>query len=90
MFDLIDYLQSNGHYEVLERFLSSVTNSSTFKYTGLQDKDLEYIPQDVKQKPILSKDKVEINPKCNHSTLYQCYSDSDRCLLCDINTIMGE
>ena len=90
MLRLIEYLQNHSHFEVLERFLSSVTNSSIFKYTGLQDKGLDYIPHDVTQAPILSKDKVELNPRCGHSTLYQCYSDSDSCLLCDINTIMGE
>ena len=90
MFQLIEYLQKNGHFEVLERFLSSVTNSSIFKYTGLQDKGLDYIPQNIEQSPVLSKDKAELNKKCGHSTLYQCYSDSDSCLLCDINAIMGE
>jgi hypothetical protein len=37
-----------------------------------------------KQQPRLTNDKRAINKKCNHSQLYQCYSDSKNCMLCDL------
>lgn len=89
MLQLIEYLQTHGLNDVLERFHGSVSNSATFKYTGVQLKNDDYIPKNVKQQPVLSEDKIDINPKCGHSKLYQCYSDSDKCLLCDLNAIMG-
>ena len=39
--------------------------------------------------PKLSDGKEIINPNCNHSVLYQCYKDSDKCILCDILKIRG-
>lgn len=38
----------------------------------------------VDQNPRLSDGKEIINKKCGHSMLYQCYSDTDRCMLCDL------
>lgn len=71
-----------------ENFLNycdSITNSSIFKYTGL------YINADwsMEIEPKLSDGKEIINPNCNHSVLYQCYKDSDKCILCDILKIKG-
>lgn len=66
---------------VYEAFKASTKNSATFKYTML------YVKKEAgttDQKPILSDGKEVINPKCGHSVLYQCYSDCDRCMLCDI------
>lgn len=65
-------------------FVSSVRHSSVFKYTGL------YIDENgiTHSEPILSDGKEIINPVCNHSALYQCYSDSDKCMLCDLNNII--
>lgn len=63
-----------------EAFVSSVINSSRFKYTGL----LETNSNNIKQKPRLSSDKEHKNNSCGHSKLYQCYSDSDKCMLCDL------
>ena len=63
-------------------FLLSTKNSGTFKYTGLRDRIMD--KNFSKQKPILSDGKEIINPKCGHSTLYQCYTDTDKCMLCDL------
>ena len=65
---------------VYRSFVESTRNSGVFKYTGLYDKG-----GDTTQEPVLSDDKEIINQRCGHSILYQCYSDSDKCMLCDIN-----
>lgn len=62
-------------------FQASTRNSAVFKYTMLYvKKEAGYSTQP----PILSDGKEVINPKCGHSVLYQCYSDTDRCMLCDL------
>lgn len=63
-------------------FLLSTKNSGTFKYTGLRNRKID--KNFAKQKPILSDGKEIINPKCGHSRLYQCYTDTDKCMLCDL------
>lgn len=65
-------------------FVSSIRHSSVFKYTGL------YVDENgnTHQEPVLSDGKEVINPMCNHSALYQCYADSDKCMLCDVNHII--
>ena len=75
------YLKNNlqRHYQ---NFYWSTYNSGIFKFTGMSDCDGENI-----QQPELSDGKEQINPKCGHSMLYKCYSDSDKCLLCDLLTV---
>lgn len=80
------YLRTN-HYEHFVNFLHSTINSERFKYTGLQGR--QHKKYDVKQIPILS-DGKEIKSPCGHSVLYRCYTDSDNCMLCDLETIHGE
>lgn len=81
----LNYLR-NENYGTYLNFVYSTRNSSTFKYTGLkQRKMLSNI--DYNQQPILSDGKECLNNNCGHSTLYQCYADSDKCLLCDILAI---
>lgn len=80
-----DFLQfmrylKNECYEIYFGFLQSTKNSCSFKYTGLKDRDED----DVKALPELSDGKEIINSKCGHSILYQCYTDSDKCMLCDL------
>jgi hypothetical protein len=65
-------------------FIESSKNSAVFKHTGLFYKG-DSGSED--QKPILSDGKELLNPQCGHSILYQCYSDSDRCMLCDLDNI---
>ncbi len=66
-------------------FLQSTKNSCIFKWTGLQDRK----NTDVKAQPILSDGKEVINI-CGHSILYKCYADSDKCVLCDLQTLDKE
>lgn len=67
-------------------FIYSTKNSGTFKHTGLIQRDMRrHI--DLEQQPTLSDGKEDINPVCGHSTLYQCYNDSDKCMLCDLMRI---
>lgn len=78
------WLKAN-YYENFINYCDSINNSSIFKYTGL------YINADwsMEIEPKLSDGKEIINPNCNHSVLYQCYKDSDKCILCDILKIRG-
>lgn len=69
---------------IYESFISSCKNSAVFKYTMLYNKG-EY--GDSCQVPFLSDGKEIINQHCNHSTLYQCYSDSDKCMMCDLEAL---
>jgi len=65
-------------------FTNSTKNSGKFKHTGLFFKGTS---GGFDQPPVLSDGKELINPKCGHSIIYQCYSDSDKCVLCDIESI---
>lgn len=78
--DFIPYLRQENE-SVYEHFLLSTKNSATFKYTGLRNRT------SYKEQPILSDGKEIINPQCGHSTLYQCYSDSNACMLCDLENL---
>ena len=70
--------------KVFESFLYSTRNSAVFKYTMMHEKmDAGTIDQN----PRLSDGKEIINNSCNHSILYQCYSDTDKCMLCDLETL---
>ncbi len=77
----------NNNYRVYQHFMYSTRNSGTFKYTGYKYKN-EFGTVD--QQPVLSDGKESINPKCGHSTLYQCYTDSDKCMLCDLQQIESD
>lgn len=61
-------------------FYHSVINSSIFKYSGYYNRETD----DTTQQPVLEVDKATINQNCGHSQLYQCYADSDECMLCDL------
>ena len=67
-----------------EAFWRSTHNSATYKYTMLYVKKGN---ASAEQQPILSDGKEVINKKCGHSVLYQCYSDTDRCMLCDLDAM---
>ena len=90
LFKLLQYLQNNGYDNILCNFHNSVRNSAIFKYTGIREKPGIIEESDYTQKPSLSIEKREINPKCGHSTLYQCYSDCDSCILCDMDRLLGK
>lgn len=81
--DFLQFIQylKNDCYNTYYSFLLSTKNSCTFKYTGLKDR----ARSDYLEMPKLADGKQIINPKCGHSTLYKCYADSDKCVLCDLN-----
>lgn len=68
-----------------EAFWRSAHNSAVFKYTMLFVKKHG---ASAEQLPLLSDGKEIINEDCNHSILYQCYSDTRKCMLCDLD-MMG-
>ena len=78
--DFINFISkfSETHPEHFLNFKYSVINSSKFKYTGLREKG-----DDASQAPVLSDDK-NVYMSCGHSVLYKCYSDSNECMLCDV------
>ena len=86
---LLRYLR-NSSYEMYLNFIHSTKNSSVFKYTGLKNKfkmrtsGAKDFIVDCTQDPVLSDGKEVVNDKCGHSILYKCYSDSDKCMLCDM------
>lgn len=69
---------------VFQSFLCSTRNSAVFKYTMMHEK---LSAGTINQNPRLSDGKEIINKKCNHSVLYQCYSDTDKCMLCDLESL---
>ena len=81
LIDFSLYLKKNLDKQ-WHNFYWSTYNSGIFKYTGIWD-----INKDNLQEPVLSDGKELINSKCGHSKLYQCYSDSDKCMLCDLLNI---
>ena len=68
--------------KIYEAFVSSCRNSAVYKYTMLYDKEL-----DEHQVPLLTNGKEILNEKCGHSILYQCYSDTDSCMMCDLEAM---
>lgn len=77
--EYIEYLRKTNPM-IYFSFLHSVKNSATFKATMLQDPEAD--PKT--DHPHLTNGKEVLNSKCNHSVLYQCYADSDKCMLCDL------
>jgi hypothetical protein len=70
--------------KVFESFLYSTRNSAVFKYTMMYEK---MSSGSIDQYPRLSDGKEIINKNCNHSVLYKCYSDTEKCMLCDLEGI---
>lgn len=77
----LNYLRA-VNYRTYLNFVYSTKNSSTFKYSGLKERSGTSL--NAKQQPLLTDGKEIINNNCGHSVLYKCYSDSDKCMLCDI------
>lgn len=76
----------NEYPDIYFNFIYSVKNSCSFKLTGLQ------MPRANPKidKPKLTNGKEVLNENCGHSILYQCYSDCDKCMLCDLNMFDSE
>ena len=73
---------------VFESFVKSTRNSAVFKPTGLYYKGDSGWDE---QEPIYTDGKEVVNNLCpvKHSALYACYTDSDKCMLCDLEAISG-
>ena len=69
----------NHNERCYHSFISSTKHSGTYKYTGRFDKDLD----GTVELPKLTDGKEELLD-CGHSKLYQCYSDSKKCMQCDL------
>lgn len=83
-FNRHDFLKFMGYLRktnpvVYRSYVLSVKNSAIFKMTGYKYRD----SKDVTQQPIYC-DGKEIISECGHSILYRCYSDCDKCMLCDL------
>lgn len=63
--------------------LLDITLRSDYMFNCLEDKDKGEIDPDIRNKETWEEYSTEINPKCGHIILYQCYADSDACCLCD-------
>ena len=83
--EFMKYLKLTN-YNVYVSFLQSTKNSCTFKYTGVKERT----SNDYTEEPKLTDGKEIINDKCGHSMLYSCYSDSDKCVLCDLEMLDEE
>jgi hypothetical protein len=92
LFKFVNWMKTNGYNFELENFIQSVINSAQFKYTGLFHRN--YIEnwndkmsiKKIQQQPIL--EKKQILTECGHSQLYRCYSDSNKCMLCDLLKVL--
>ena len=83
--DFLWFLQhlKTANPQVYSNTVYSTKNSGIFKYTGFKHKD--NIDR-YDQQPVLS-DGKEVISSCGHSVLYKCYSDSDRCMMCDLQAL---
>lgn len=86
LFNFIAYLKNTNQNNLIQHLIQSVINSSQFKYTGLWERDTLYEKnknnKEINQQPTLE-NKQNLT-ECGHSDLYRCYSNSDKCLLCDL------
>ena len=79
------YKLADTDIERVMRFVSSIRNVDTNAYVGLYRREqVEKDNINVMQQPMKEDVKMQINPNCGHSVMYQCYEDSDKCLFCDI------
>ena len=77
-------LNATDHKKV-RQFVDSIVNVDDNALIGLYRRDkIEKNEINIDQLPMKEDNKTVINPKCGHSTLYQCYEDSNKCLFCDI------
>lgn len=70
--------------KMFEQFYRATHNSAVYKYTMLYEKKDEGTAEQI---PKLCDGKEIFNRKCGHSILYQCYADSKRCMVCDLEAI---
>lgn len=89
--DFLQFVQylKRSNYAVYYAFVNSTKNSGTFKYTGLRFRHKPDLNKLKTQQAVLS-DGKEVLSDCGHSTLYRCYADSDKCVLCDLQMLDSE
>lgn len=63
--------------------LLDISLRSDFMYNSLENQEKDNIDPDIRNKETWEEYSLNTNPKCGHVDLYQCYSDSDACCLCD-------
>lgn len=79
------YELNNRDHKKVRQFVDSIVNVDDNALIGLYRRDkIEKNEINIDQLPMKEDNKTVINPKCGHSTLYQCYEDSDKCMFCDI------
>lgn len=90
--DFLKFMQAlkTENEQVYSSFINSTKNSGVFKYTGYRFRSIKGHDENYNQQPVLSDGKEHINPECGHSMLYKCYSDTDKCMLCDIKNIESD
>ena len=85
--DLLKFLYDLNYddHQKAKQFVESIMNVDDNALIGLYRRDeIEHNGINIDQLPMKEDTKTVINPKCGHSTMYQCYEDSDKCLYCDI------
>lgn len=84
--DFIEFMLwlKENHPDKYENFYLSTKNSAIKKETGSFSIGSE---QEATMQPVLSGSKEILNVRCGHSVLYQCYADSKKCMLCDLQSI---
>ena len=89
--DFLFFIQmlKTSYPEIFENFVQSCKHSAVFKYTGFKPRK-NFDNLNIKVQPILSDNKEILNVECGHSILYQCYSDTTKCMLCDLKLIAPE
>lgn len=78
LFQFLHWLKEKHAHEYMS-FMLSTKNSAVYKWTGLKD----ITSDSVTEQPQLTDGKEEITD-CGHSVLYRCYTDSPKCMLCDL------
>lgn len=82
-FKFIAYLRE-ANYDVFKSFILSTMNSGTYKYNGYSPFSIHF--KHYTDQPKLTEERAELLP-CSHSVLYRCYTDSDKCMLCDLYSL---
>ena len=81
--DFVEYLKK-ANRDVFISFINSTKNSAIFKYTGYTKYSDKFDCVDNQPKLLDGKEEIQ---KCGHSILYKCYSDCDRCMMCDLKQL---
>ena len=79
--DFLHKLKEENPFEFGE--LLNISLRSDFMYNSLEDQAKDDVSPYIRNKETWEETGMFINPKCGHIDLYQCYSDSDACCLCD-------